>query len=48
MKTYWIYDAESDFFLGCVMAKDWVDARLEYAKHKNVGFDSIYACANPL
>lgn len=48
MKTFWIYSADTDFFLGCVMAKDWVDARSVYAKNNNLEFGDVYACAYPL
>jgi hypothetical protein len=48
MKTYYIYSAENDFYLGMVMAKDWVDARAAWSSQKNVSFGSIYACEFPL
>lgn len=48
MKTYYIYNSENDFFLGMVMAKDWVDARASWSQNHNVPFGSIYACASPL
>jgi hypothetical protein len=48
MKTYYIYSAENDFYLGMVMAKDWVDARSVWSRQRNVSFGSIYACEFPL
>lgn len=48
MKTYYIYNAENDFYLGMVLAKDWVDARSVYAQQHGVSFGSVYACASPL
>ena len=48
MKTYYIYSAENDFYLGMVMAKDWVDARSVWSQQKGVSFGSIYACEFPL
>jgi len=48
MKTYYIYNSENDFYLGMVVAKDWVDARSVWAKAYNVSFGSIFACATPL
>lgn len=48
MKTYYIYNSENDFYLGMVLAKDWVDARATYATANNVPFGSVYACASPL
>ena len=48
MKTYYIYNSENDFYLGMVLAKDWVDARSVYAKQHGVLFSSVYACASPL
>jgi|688.fasta_scaffold32128_19 hypothetical protein len=48
MKTYYIYNAENDFYLGMVLAKDWVDARSVYANQHSVPFGSVYACASPL
>jgi hypothetical protein len=48
MKTYYIYDNENDFYLGMILAKDWVDARSLWSKENNVSFGSIYACATKL
>lgn len=48
MKNFWIYSADNDFFLGMILAKDWVDARAKYAEANRVGFGDIYACAHPL
>jgi hypothetical protein len=48
MKTYYIYSAENDFYLGMVLAKDWVDARSVYAQQHGVSFGSVYACVSPL
>jgi hypothetical protein len=48
MKTYYIYNAENDFYLGMVLAKDWVDARSVYANQHSVPFGSVYACASLL
>jgi hypothetical protein len=48
MKTYYIYNSENDFYLGMILAKDWVDARVVYAKENNVPFGSIFACATRL
>jgi hypothetical protein len=48
MKTYYIYSSENDFYLGMVIARDWVDARSVWANAHNVSFGSIFACATPL
>lgn len=48
MKNFWIYSADTDFFLGMVLAKDWVDARAKYAEANGLGFGDVYACAYPL
>ena len=48
MKTYYIYNSENDFYLGMVLAKDWVHARSVYAQMYSVSFGSVYACASPL
>jgi len=48
MNTYYIYDNDTDFYLGMVLAKDWVDARFQWSQSHNVGFGSIYACATKL
>jgi len=48
MKTYYVYSADNDFYLGMVLAKDWMDARSVYANQHNVPFGSVYACASPL
>jgi hypothetical protein len=48
MKTYYIYDSENDFYLGIVLAKDWVDARSVWASAHGVSFGAIFACATPL
>ena len=48
MKNFWIYSADTDFFLGMVLAKDWVDARHKYAEAHGLGFGDVYACSQPL
>jgi hypothetical protein len=48
MKTYYIYSADTDFYLGMVLAKDWVDARSVWSTANNVSFGSVYASATKL
>jgi len=43
MKLYFIYDNDTDFYLGMVYAMDWTGARSEYARKHNRSFGSVYA-----
>ena len=48
MKRFWIYLCEGEKFVGCVEAKDWIDARLEASKVFGYTFGQVFACGEPL
>lgn len=48
MKEFFIYTVDGNRMIGRVLAKDWVDARLEGSRAFGYRFNEIFAAEKPL
>lgn len=48
MKQFFVYTVAENKMLGKVLAKDWVDARLEASRAWGYDFSKVFACEKPL